>query len=155
MPEKLLQLAERLNISIIFWDFKPPLDAVYWCRPGLPPYIGIAKRVCENRTYFRCILAEEIGHHKYTVGQMITKTSYRYGDRLRVSKEEYRAMRWAAQYLIPKDELLQALRNGLSVGELEEHFDVTTEMMEFRLQLTDVQEKLFRFTREGRLYIAN
>lgn len=144
MPDNLLRLAEQLNLSVVFWDFPPPLDAVYWCHPDVPPYIGIAKRICENRVYFRCVLAEEIGHHKCTVGPMITKTSYRYSDRLRVSKEEYRAMRWAAKYLIPYDKLLQALRSGMSISDMEEYFEVTSEMLEFRLRLPDVQDKLYR-----------
>lgn len=35
------------------------------------------------------------------------------GDRLGVSKIEFKAMRWAANYLIPKDNLLDVISSGL------------------------------------------
>lgn len=143
MPFSLLKMAEEQGIKVEYWDFRPPLEAVYWRLPGLPPVIGLTNSLFENRPHFRCVLAEEIGHHFTTSGMAIPKTYFRYRDRLVVSKSEYRAMKWAAQHLIPFDKLREAVRYGIyERWELAEYFDVTESMVDFRLHLPDIKDRL-------------
>jgi hypothetical protein len=60
---------------------------------------------------------------------------------MEVSRAEYRALRWAAQWLIPLDKLAQAFKWGIfEVWELAEYFDVTEDMVRFRLSLPDMLE---------------
>lgn len=139
MPFEMLKIAYREGIIIEYWDFTPPLEGIYVCIPNMPPIIGISNKLFECSPQFRCVLAEELGHHFTTVGNNLPKQFYHYRDRLTVSKAEYRALRWAAEYLIPVDKLNLALRNGITcVWELTEYFNVTSEMMEFRLGLPDL-----------------
>lgn len=57
-------LAKQEGIKIEWWNFEPPLEAIYWHKPGLPPIIGLSKTLKQcSSAYFRCVLAEEIGHH--------------------------------------------------------------------------------------------
>lgn len=64
MPLELWTLAQQEEIEIEWWDFQPPLEAIYWQTPGLPPIIGLGNSLKESSpAYFRCVLAEEIGHH--------------------------------------------------------------------------------------------
>jgi len=85
-------------------------------------------------------LAEELGHHFTTTGNRFSQPHFRYRDRLLVSKNEYRAVRWAAEYLIPLDKLLYAIHTGIrGIWELAEYFFVTEEMMRFRLNLPDLE----------------
>jgi Zn-dependent peptidase ImmA (M78 family) len=142
MPFSLLKMANEHGIAIEYWDFQPPLEAVYWTAPGMPPVIGLSRALFSNRAHFRCVLAEELGHHFTSVGQAIPQTSFHYRDRLNVSRAEYRALRWAAQHLIPLDELRKAIIEGVRERwELAEHFDVTEDMIDFRLQLPDVMNR--------------
>lgn len=140
MPMELFQLAEREGIIIEWWDFEPPLEAVYWAVPGLPPVIGLANSLdYAPRAYFRCVLAEEIGHHFTSVGYRISRTYFHYRDRIEVSRTEHQALRWAARWLMPLDKLLWAFRKGVfEVWDLAEYFDVTEDMVMFRLNLPDV-----------------
>ncbi len=140
MPMELFQLAEREGIIIEWWDFEPPLEAVYWAAPKLPPVIGLSNSLDRvSRAYFRCVLAEELGHHFTTAGQRIPRTFFHYRNRLEVSAAEYRALRWAAEWLMPRDKLTRALRRGVAqVWELAEFFNVTEQMAAFRLQIPDV-----------------
>lgn len=141
MPFTLLKLADAYGIKVEHWDFQPPLEAVYWSSPGLPPVIGLSTSLFESRPYFRCVLAEELGHHFTTAGAAVPKTFYRYRDRLGVSRAEYRAMRWAARWLIPVDKLGKALKQGIvETWELAECFDVTEDMVRFRMRLPDMLE---------------
>lgn len=141
MPGELLKLAETNGIVVEYWNFKPPLQGVYWAHPGLPPVIGLSSALCANRIKLRCVLAEELGHHFTTVGQYIPQGPveyFNYGKRLEISFAEARALRWAAQYLIPLDALIRELKSGLRDRELAECFEVTLDLMRFRLQLGDL-----------------
>jgi len=139
MPFDLLLLAEKEGIRVEYWDFQPPLEAVYLALPGLPSVIGLSRSLFDNRAHFRCVLAEELGHYFTTVGDAVPKTHYHYHNRLEISRAEYRALRWAAQYLIPLDKLLKAARRGVcEKWMIAEYFDVTDEMVDFRLKLPDL-----------------
>jgi len=137
----LFSLAEREGIIIEWWNFKPPLEAVYWALPDMPPVIGLANSLKDApRPYVRCILAEELGHHFTSAGYRIARTYLRYRDRLEISRTEYRALKWAAQMLIPLDKLVWAFDRGIvEVWELAEYFDVTEDMVIFRLNLPDIK----------------
>ena len=89
--------------------------------------------------HFRCVLAEELGHHYTTVGSCLPRTYFHYRDRVEVSRAEYRALRWAAQWLMPLDKLAQALKRGIvEIWDLADYFYVTEDMAKFRLNLPDV-----------------
>ena len=68
-------------------------------------------------------MAEEIGHHFTSSGEPVVKRRFSSSDRLTIDKIEYKALRWAANYLVPENSLLDALRDGLcEVWELAEEF---------------------------------
>ena len=130
-------LAEREGIEVYFWQFNGGVRGIYW-RPqgGAPPAIFLDASLQEFPSLLRCVMAEELGHHFTTTGNCLCRTYFNYRDRLSVSKAEHRALRWAAKYLIPKDKFVMALQNGIRERwELAEHFEVTEQMVEFRLGL--------------------
>lgn len=131
-------LADSEGITVDFIDFAPPINGLYYADTGLPPAIGIASRIENNQALLRCVLAEELGHHFTSVGNHLPKECYNNSDRLRVSKIEYKAMKWAAQYLIPLDKLYSCFHEGIvTIWELAEYFTVTEDMVRFRLRLPD------------------
>lgn len=136
MPFEMLKIAQAEGIKVEYWDFEPPLDGIYAAGPSIPPVIGVSNRLFECSPRFRCVLAEELGHHYTTTINAIPQTFFHYRDRLEVSRAEYRALRWAAEYLIPKDRLESVIKNGVvHRWELAELFNVTEEMVDFRLGL--------------------
>ncbi|UAT31923.1 ImmA/IrrE family metallo-endopeptidase [Bacillus badius] len=148
---QLLKVALDEGIVIEYWDFPPPLEAVYLFEPGLPPNIGLSKRILETPAYFRCVLAEELGHHFTTVGPCISRQTMSYHERLNVSKVEYKAMKWAAEFLIPFKDIKRAVlwECYWTQYHLAEYFDVTLEMIKFRLGLPDVIE-LVKYTKAAK-----
>lgn len=136
MPFELLRIAYDEGIKVEYWNFEPPLEGIYVAIPDLPPVIGISNRLFECSPRFRCVLAEELGHHFTTAGDALPKKLFHYRDRLTVSQVEYRALRWAAEHLMPEDQLGQAFQSGCrEVWELSEWFNVTHEMVSFRIKL--------------------
>lgn len=136
MSFEMLKIVYKEGIRVEYWDFKYPLEGIYIAIPDLPPVIGISSNLFECSPRFRCVLAEELGHHFTTVGDVLPKKYFHYRDRLTVSRAEYRALKWAAEYLVPEDKLQEAFRTGwLEKWKLAELFNVTEEMMCFRLGL--------------------
>lgn len=138
MPLELVKYAEANGIRVEYWDFAPPLEAVYWSAPGLgiPPIIGLSRGLFSNRAHFRTVLAEELGHHFTSAHDGLPKTLFHYQDRLVVSREEYRALKWAANFLIPADNLREAVKKGIREDwELAEHFEVDECLVIFRKRL--------------------
>ena len=133
---EMYKIAERENIDIEWQDFIPPVRGIYWAPTGIPPVIWLDKSLEYNPRLLRCVMAEELGHHFTTTGNCLCRTYFNYRDRLGVSRAEHRALRWAAEYLIPKKNLQKASKSGNdTLWGLAELFDVTEEMMKFRLGL--------------------
>ena len=142
MTKELLQLAELEGVAVEFYDFSPPINGIYFADDGIPPAIGLARRLKKNIPLLRCVLGEELGHHFTTVGDIIPKTYFSQQDRIGVSKAEFKALRWAAVYLIPSREIHKAFENGIvEVWELAEHFTVTQEMVKFRFELLSMSNR--------------
>lgn len=83
----------------------------------------------------RCVMAEEMGHHYTVPGTSAfvacTSATLRTAHR----RDEARAIRWACDYLIPVNDFLGALREGVtSVEDLADLFYVTPWMVQARFR---------------------
>lgn len=66
-----------------------------------------------------CILAEEIGHHETSSGDILDQNN------TINRKQELTARRWAYENIIPKETIITALKNGYTqLWELAEHLDL-------------------------------
>ena len=141
MPDGMLQLAKDEGIEVELFGFIPPVRGIYCAGQDMPPIIGLDNSLINDTPLLRCILAEELGHHFTTSGCYIPRQFYNFSDRLHISKIEFKAMRWAVNYLIPEDDLLDVIGSGLYESwELAEHFNVTEEFATFRLRLFGAKE---------------
>lgn len=70
------------------------------------------------------ILAEELGHYYYSA-------TYKFNSTFElISRQEYKAKKWAYCILIPYEKLKLALKNGITdLYSLADYFDVTVEYM--------------------------
>lgn len=138
--ESLLQLAEAENIAVEYSKLRHPVRGFYWHPVDACPIIGLSLKLHTDHRLHRCVLAEELGHHFTSSGERIARKHHSVQDRLTIDKCEYKALRWAANYLIPENNLLDAVSEGLcEIWELADHFSVTEDMMRFRLRLWGVK----------------
>lgn len=137
----MLQLAEDEEIEVELFDFNPPVRGIYYVGENTPPIIGLDSSLIHDSPLLRCVLAEELGHHFTTAGCFMPRQFFNHSDRLHISKIEFKAMRWAVNYLMPEDDLLDAIGSGLyEPWELAEHFNVVEEFAKFRLRLFGAKE---------------
>lgn len=141
MPYELIKLATLNNIRVEFWNFEWPLEAIYY--HGKQPWILLSRNLFGNRAHFRSVLTEELGHHFTSAGDRIIKAKLNYQDVLEISRQEYRAMVWAARFLIPIEDLERAFSKGLRHNwELADYFCVDEQLLRLRLLLYIENEKV-------------
>lgn len=140
MSDKLYFLAEEEGIYVVRWDFDHSINGIYYNEEGYSPTIGIAKHLHENSCLFRCVLAEELGHHYTSTGNNLPVKCSNYRQEISISRAEYQARKWAALELMPLDMVKKALTAGITeVWELAEEFGVTEDVVRFRMGLPDVR----------------
>ena len=92
---------------------------------GLYIQNNIAIEKTMNQTEKLCILAEELGHHKTSVGNILNQTSSNN------RKQEYKARIWAYLKTISPKDLFSAFRIGCrNRYEIAEHIGVTEEFLD-------------------------
>lgn len=104
----------------------PDLDGLFLSMEDIP-IILLDKSLDRNPQLFKCVFAEEIGHYYTAAKSNILVVHPSYTESLRLNQDEYRAMCWATEYLIPDLELSHAINiKGIkSFFDLADYFDVT------------------------------
>ncbi len=109
----LLRLAEQHEVYVFEALMEPR-------NKGLYGEGAICINQSMSQTEKQCILAEELGHHFMTVGDILDQS------KLDNRKQERRARVWAHEYLIPLTQIVQAHRDGIcNRHELAEYLGVT------------------------------
>lgn len=127
-------LIEKENIILEEVNFKQSnIEGIYFKVPGLSPTIGIHKNIVSDTKKYISILAEELGHHFTSIGDLSAEC-ITYTQKLNRSRQERRARMWAANYLISDEEINVAiLQNICSIYALSIHFNVTAEIIKYKL----------------------
>jgi Zn-dependent peptidase ImmA (M78 family) len=148
--QTLINLAEQQKIIIDEYPLGEELRAIYLkIRELENPIIFLNKNLSYYSPETRCVLAEELGHYFTTIGNALYQHR-NYSDVLMVNKIEKAAIRWAGHFLIPNEELYQALQHGQpSLYELAQKFNVTEGFAKARLQIFKEEEYALR---HGTLY---
>lgn len=93
-------------------------DAIVWINKNIP-----------TRTEKACVLAEELGHHFTTVGDILDQS------KVENRKQELRARAWAYQKLLPLESFILAHRTGIrNRYELADYLNVTEGFLDSALK---------------------
>lgn len=119
MYEKLLREAACLGIDVYEWDMPQRIKGLYG--DGV---IIINKHV-RSDVEKTCIMAEEMGHHHMTAGDILDQSS------IANKKQEVKARRWAYSKLVPLQAIISAYQAGVrSRYELADYLGITEEFLE-------------------------
>lgn len=133
---RLLDVAHNAGIVIEHQFLPLPLEALYIREPKAPPIIIMSKDIAENSPQYRSVFAHELGHHFTTANDVISTRFCSYRDRVNASRAEYRANKWAVDFLVPREEFLSAITEGIvSPWDLASYFSVTESVICFRISL--------------------
>lgn len=120
---------------------------------GINPLIVIDSSIVNNNAKYISILAEELGHHFTTFGNLLVPSKY-YMDKLIKDKKENIARKWAANYLISDEEFVQALLSCINNSfDMCEHFNVTYELLIYKIEsIVRDEERYIRIKEKIKLY---
>ncbi len=150
--EMLFDLIEKENIAVEYMDFSPTIQGMYYKADGCLPIIGINENIVSNKKLFTCVLAEELGHHFTSTGDSTTEC-YSFVDRINLSKTECTALRWAAEYLLPLDEIVEAIKRGIkNIEDLSDSLGVTNEFLLERFKFAAKKQSFIKI--HENLFIA-
>lgn len=92
-------------------------DGVAWINSG------------QSTSSKRCVLAEEVGHYKTTVGNILDQTS------IDNQRQEVRARRWAYHKILPPELIQFAFADGhTEIWDMAEYLDVDESFLREALQ---------------------
>lgn len=115
---------------------------------GYKPMIFIDKKIIHSNNTYISILAEELGHHFTTHGDLI-ESSKTYNDILLKIKKENLARKWAANFLINNDEFVQALIACINTKyDMCEYFNVNHEILDTKINAILTDEKKYKEIKE-------
>ncbi len=79
---------------------------------------------------YRCVLAEEIGHYRTTIGDITPRKYMCYSDRLTLDKMELAALRRATDFVIPTEQVISFLKKQKqpTIEMLVDEFFVTHDL---------------------------
>jgi len=118
---KLYELAEKENIKI--YNYNISEVSGMFINLGNINSITLSKNLTSYKE--KSTLAEELGHYYYDATYPVNCT-----DLQLISKQEYRARKWAYNVIIPIEDLLSALKNGLdNIDVLSDYFEVPRRFM--------------------------
>lgn len=117
--EKLIWEATHQGVNIYEMPMKPRIKGLY-----ADSIVCINKSVSTN-TEKACILAEELGHHFTSSGNILD------GNIVLNRKQEHRARFWAYEKLVPLSSFIQAHKQGIrNRFELADFLGVTEEFLD-------------------------
>ncbi len=116
--DKLLQLADDENIEVIEMSFSGGIKGLYCDNT-----IAISSNI-ETTNEKKCILAEELGHHYTSTGNILNQKN------INNKRQELRARRWGYDKLISLRKLVMAFNSGCTDRyELAEYLDITEQYL--------------------------
>jgi len=130
----IFNIIKNQNIIIEETNFRnSKAKGLYLKLDDFPPVIALDKSILPYRSLSLSILAEELGHHFTTQGNLLNESNS-YSDKLNKNKKENLAKKWAANFLISDDEFVQALNSCICNNfDLCDYFDVTEEILNYKI----------------------
>ncbi len=154
--ENLENIILKCGITRVVTQLPNPIYGYYYSDAD-DYIILINQSILANSRLYRTVLAEEIGHHMTTIGDITPRKYMCYRDRLTIDKQELKAIRWAADFLIPTRSLLGNIRENktASLLQLEDHFMVTQELLMQKLEFMSKQNGIWDLDGKTALYLYN
>lgn len=124
--EELQDEAIQNKIVIKYVVFPKTIKALYYEEKNLPPVIAINKNCKMGPSEEACIIAEELGHHYTSCGDLLSNKT----DKTIIRKQEEQARRWAVKRIASLKDFIGAFETGCrSKEELADHLNITEEFL--------------------------
>lgn len=135
---ELHKIIEKEGISLEHLEFEDSaILGVYFKHEDLS-IIGIRKSIISNERLYKCVLAEELGHH-FTSYNFTQTEGFSYSNKIMLCKNELMARRWAVNFLLPDEAYIKAIASGVPLADF---FGVTEEYIKLKNETLILQNKI-------------
>ena len=111
--------------------------------------IALNKQYIVDMSEELCVMAEELGHHYTSCGDLLDNPS----DKIIVRKQETQARRWAIKKIASLSEMISAYKYDCrTIYEMAEYMDITESLL--RKAVEYYREKFGAMTKVGEQYIV-
>ncbi|KDR95944.1 protein of unknown function [Peptoclostridium litorale DSM 5388] len=153
------QLEEILTQCNIIKEFVPLSEAVlgYYSFDGEYYIILINESIKGDHRLYRTVLAEEIGHYRTTIGDITPRKYMCYSERLIINKKELLALKWAVNFLISTQDLLDIIKDKsvLSISEMADYFFVTEKFIYQKFEFMSKERLTWDIDSKRSLILSN
>lgn len=145
--QDLLEIARAERVHVVYGSLaeKDGIYGMYFRDEKGRPIIILDDDLHHRPRLKRCVLAEEIGHHLTAPTTSFYVAHISYSLSVDISRDEARALRWAANHLIPTKRLAEAAERGIqTTHDIADYFFVTEWMVYRKYQFlrTDLREQM-------------
>ena len=153
--EKLYDLAHKNNITIHFFDLTDVgVLGLNIEKEGLSHMIFLDLKLKSNKDLHIEVLSHELGHYFTTVGNTLENKNYR--ERLYNNKFENKADKWACEFLITEEEIINTLnKNITNIYDIAEYLDVPLSILRKRLEYLSLQKQSIKVSDNKYLILTN
>ncbi|MFA6309472.1 MAG: ImmA/IrrE family metallo-endopeptidase [Clostridia bacterium] len=154
--EKIEELLREQGIIKSFVLLDNSIFGYYYC-DGNYKIILMNQSIKNDERLYRSVLAEEIGHHMTTYGDITQRKHSHYCTDNAINKQEDRSIKWATDFLIPTKSLIAELkdRNLNSPYDLEDSFLVTRQFLMKKFMQMAYEKPIWELDSERYLYLYN
>jgi hypothetical protein len=154
--DKLYNLAHEANIDIHWFDLKHiGCLGLNIEKEGLPHMIFLDPSIKQDNKLHLEILAHELGHYFTTVGNFIDKSNI-YSDNLQINKCENKADKWACEFLISEEEIIETLNKKINcINELANELEFSVHFLVKRLEYLSRQKQMLDLGNNKYLVLTN
>lgn len=127
---QLLELAKKEKIDIHYLDIKEiGVLGLYVKNEGLPHMIFLDTSIKNDKYKLIEVLAEELGHYFTSIGNSVNNI-HTYRDKLNVGKCENKATKWATNFLVSEDDIIQVVNSNITcIYEMADIIGVSIEIL--------------------------
>ena len=151
----LFEMALKEEVDIEYVSFPSNILGLYYKEDGIPPVIGINKSIISTKKLFTCVLSEEFGHHFTTIGDT-TAEYYSYTERLLTNKKEILALKWATEFLLPLNEVIDAFKPRVaSFSEIADQLQVTDQFLLKRFEFLAKYNQYIKISNDAYLHLSS
>lgn len=117
------------EIEVKYATLPKYIKGLYYNDTDVAPLIALNKQCIEDTSEELCIMAEELGHHYTTTGNILDQSI------TENRKQELKARRWAVKKLIRIEHFIEAYNAGITLRyELADYLNVTEEFSDMAIE---------------------
>lgn len=154
--ENLITLISELGIILETSKVLPKKINGFYYQDEFHNIIVINNHV-KSEKEFRLVLTHELGHYFTSMANNPVLSYSHYANIINSHRNEFRAIRWACEYLVPTNSLLDYMKSNTCVTneEIIDHFEVNESLLQMKYYFMGTQSNRWKIDCKRTLILSS